>query len=323
MPRLPHSWLLLPACALLSACTIGFGEDDEDDGFAQGKAEVLVDEEYSNDYAVDAAGEQIARAGIAAGGVRPLSIRDLDDTDGDFELLTSDSVLASHPRFTPDGSRIVFEDHDSIDFEAHSRLAVVGTDGSGYRRLDLSTAANEEVGDIVFVDETSVIYERSSSALDYRYWTIALDGDSPPELAAVVPRDRPVSATLDPSGAQILWEYFDIDVSPGVTRVFVGPVDSAEGVSIAEHGYSATWSPDGTRIAYIADTGETEDDGLPLSAVYLVAADGSGEPARVPGLDCCLEGPLTWLPDDRIVVSNASYVVGDHRLYTLDASGLG
>ena len=322
MPRLPHSWLLLPACALLSACTIGFGEDEEDDGFAQGKAEVLVDEEYSNDYAVNAAGSQIARAGIHPGGVRPLSIRDLDD-DGDFEVLTDTSVLASQPRFTPDGSQIVFEDHDSIEFDTHSRLAVVGVDGSGYRRLDLSTAENEEVGDIVYVDDTSVIYERSSIDLDYRYWTIPLDGSAPPQEAAVVPRDRPASATLDPSGTQILWEYFDSEASPGVTHVFVGLVDSAEGVEIAEHGYSATWSPDGSRIAYLADTGETEDDGLPLSAVYLVAADGSGEPARVPGLDCCLEGPLTWLPDDRIVVSNASYVVGDHRLYTLDASGVG
>ena len=47
-----------------------------------------VDEEFSNDYAVDAAGRQLARGGIAPGGVRPLGIRDLDDRKGDFTVLT-------------------------------------------------------------------------------------------------------------------------------------------------------------------------------------------------------------------------------------------
>jgi hypothetical protein len=315
--------MVLPALALLAACSASLIDEDDDDGFAHSKGELLVNEERSNDYAVDPSQTRIARAGVyAGGGVHPLGVRDLD-SNKEFTDLTGAGVLASSPAWTPDGTRIVYVEHDTLDYDSPSRLAVAAADGSGHQTLALSTTPDEYVEEILAVDDAGVVtYEvsgRVDSALD-GFYTINLDG-SARQLLPDIPLRRD-DLTFDPSGERVLWTVYDDSDYPPVTHIFVGTFESSVGTEVAQGSYPA-WSPDGSRIVFLADTGDTEDDGLPLSALYVVPADGSGEPDEVPGRDCCMAGPLTWLDDDRIILARTSYVVGDYRLYTLDASDAG
>ncbi|MEV0612384.1 S9 family peptidase [Nonomuraea sp. NPDC050404] len=105
------------------------------------------------------------------------------------------------------------------------------------------------------------------------------------------------------------------------THLFVTDVWSGETRQVTEgdfHAGAPSWSPDGTRLAYVANP-DDDRDLRPGGAVYVLPATG-GEPERLtePGLICA---GVWWLGERLVTAALKGNPVGHTRLYTLGPGG--
>lgn len=283
------------------------------EGPGEGFAVLFSDEEGGSFLDVDPTGTRVVRDGT---GAEPLLVRDGDDGPFTPFLAADVSLPATQPKWVDDG-RVVFitrtEDGDD-DVLAEARLAVAAADGSSVRIIEESAGPYEDIYALAGVTGDVVYYVRyfghpKGAALV----SLHLDGTG---LERVMPfgyDDHDNSFRLSPDGTRITWST-SVD---GGFRVMVARSDGRGAVEVAE-GLSPVWSPEGDRLAYLTEVEPVNDGEPPAKQLMVVAADGSGEPEAVPGRHCCWLGPLAWLPDDRVLVSDDSLVVGEGRLYTLD-----
>ncbi|MFF9349454.1 S9 family peptidase [Streptomyces sp. NPDC014734] len=102
------------------------------------------------------------------------------------------------------------------------------------------------------------------------------------------------------------------------TRLFVVDVASGEVVPVTDADRNAgtpTWSPDGTRLAYPAQSGP-DSAALGASAAHVVEiGEHVGRPRRIGPADG-LAGPVNWYPDGSalLVVGRDTFAVGHARL---------
>lgn len=101
-------------------------------------------------------------------------------------------------------------------------------------------------------------------------------------------------------------EDYEIYVSSGTGRFIRNISNSPDSDEI-----SATWSPDGTKIAFASDRGGSLD-------VYVMNPDGSNivQLTDDPALDCCAE----WSPDGSKLLFHSDRS-GDFEVYSMNADG--
>lgn len=286
------------------------------EGPGEGFAVLFSDEEGGSFLDVDPTGTRVVRDGTGPEGEPPLLVRDGDEGPFTPFLAGDVSLPATQPKWVDDG-RVVFitrtEDGDD-DVLAEARLAVAAADGSSVRIIEESAGPYEDIYALAGVTGDVVYYVRyfghpRGAALV----SLHLDGTGLERVMPYRNEDHDNSFRLSPDGTRIAWST---SVDDGF-RVMVAESDGSGAVEVAE-GSSPVWSPEGDRLAYLTEVEPTNDEEFGLKQLMVVAADGSGEPEAVPGRHCCWLGPLAWLPDDRVLVSDDSLVVGEGRLYTLD-----
>ncbi|WP_405719848.1 TolB family protein [Streptomyces sp. NBC_00046] len=169
-----------------------------------------------------------------------------------------------------------------------------------------------------------------------------LSADGGEAVALTTSADRPAGAGIpvwSPDGSRIAFaapEAHRADSAPVVIdalgwkadgagligslrrQLFVVEVESGEFVQLTEgdrHVGSPSWSPDGTRLAYPAQT--TPDAAVfgPSAAHVVGVGENAPEPRRVGPADG-LAGPVSWFPDGSalLVVGRASFGVGHSEL---------
>jgi Tol biopolymer transport system component len=172
-----------------------------------------------------------------------------DDNDGIYSVVLRDlesrrvttvlpadanEHLYDDPELSPNGTQIALST-DRGSAELIEGIAVVNRDGSGFRRV--TTPANVDTLDV------APAWSPDGSRLLFTRITISGGTDGAPR-------------TIDTA-------LFTVPVAGGTPTALVG----------AENGYTADWSPDGTRIVFSDLANATTDDSGPL---VVLNADGSG-----------------------------------------------
>lgn len=257
----------------------------------------------------------IARNGLVAYAADG-DIHAVDPTTGASTAIVRGPETDVGPRFSRDGTRLVFE-RKASGSRGPGLLFVVGANGKGLTQVTPAPAIRQayqfspDGSEIMFtsvVDGTSSIsIAKSDGSGNVR----TLDLGMP----AVDPSYRP------PDGAEILFANGDlslhaVDVRTGVVRMIVG---SSEGRSRG----LAKWSPDGSQVSY-SDWGDSSSWTV---RVRVVAADGTGDRLLPTHPDAVWESALAWSNDGTRLVALRGYTgaggVGRVVVVPVDGSAIG
>lgn len=172
--------------------------------------------------------------------------------------ITDNLATDVHPKFSPDGSKIVFVS----DRDYQPEIYVMNADGSGQTRL--TNSSSYDLDPIWSPDGKKIAFISNRTGF-FDVFVMNADGSNKLRLTSSPAYD--ISPVWSPDGKQILFSsnrngFFDLYVmdSDGSN---LKQLTSAE-----SHEYYGSWSPDGYRIAYMStETGEAQ--------VYVMLADGS------------------------------------------------
>lgn len=231
-----------------------------------------------------------------------------DGTDP-VQLTDGDGVEAT-AAWSPDGTLVAFAASD--DPEGEFDLWLVGADGTGLRQLT-DTDDRSEASPSWSPDADRLVY--SENTLDDEGAAIRILEIDAPDGGAVTVVDRGDWPSWAPDGRSILYTG---DAGGGVGQLFTVSVDGGEPTMLELDGsatdlpasaYEAAWSPDGTRIAFVASSGDggSEDPVEWNEDIWVADADGTGARKVVssPGNDHWMP---TWSAD------------GQHLMYSADGT---
>ena len=232
-----------------------------------------------------------------------------------FDLATHDlDQVTDHPRADRDPMWIGDKIYFTSDRDGRNNLFAYDT-----RTQVIEQLTEEDLWDIRWPGddgESRIVYELDGELHIYNIAT----GTSAP-LAVNVPDDglwkRPSRIgvesliegySLSPKGERALFvargDVFTVPIEKGPTRNLTRSSNA--------HDKWASWSPDGSKIAYISDiTGEEE--------IFLVDQAGTGEPEQLTDNGAAMRYALRWSPDgERIAFSDKH-----GKLYVVDVSTKG
>ena len=189
----------------------------------------------------------------------------------DAKQLTDDDLLDQAPAISPDGSRIVWNQHSPAGMFTDRDLWTMGSDGSGQQLF--YDGSNEERSSQFTPDGQAVVIASETGDYDIRKVPATLTGLPLTTSTGIADEDDQLThePTVSPDGGRVafmqvptsapLGSPFDIyDVSiEGGTPVPLFDTAASE--------RDPSYSPDGTKIAFSVD-------GVPM----IGNADGSGEP---------------------------------------------
>ncbi|NDQ56478.1 MAG: protein kinase [Acidipila sp.] len=236
-----------------------FGQYDGGDiwrkDLGSGKEEKFLDNGFNPSFSPD--GKMLA---IDASWAGPRRIWIVDAQGHNPQQLTSDSSEAVdhlEPNWSPDGKRIVFQDHERTKFSTKvvnvaTRTVTTLTDG---RFHDLNPTWSRS---------GKYIYFTSDRGGGYNIWRIGVSEKSDPTGAAqqvTVGSGQDVQLAISPSGEQmvfaILRQNADLWRLPVSAQTGVATGDPEEVVASTREDSRGAWSPDATQIAFNSDrTGE-------------------------------------------------------------------
>ena len=235
--------------------------------------------------------------------------------------------------FTPAGDRLVFR--AALDAYNVRELYSVGIDGSGLTKLSgpISYPRNVAAGWSLSPDGSRVAYvaDQDPADLSDELYTVAVDGTGRVKISGDLPTGGAVidtSVAWRPDGSQVsyaadqdarqVYELYSAPALGGGTTKLSGALVPGGDVGQIRGG---AWSPDGSRVAYIADQ-------LQDNVVELFVASATGDSSvRVSGALIAGGGvynDFRWSPDGtRILYWVTGTNDGVNELFVALADGTG
>ncbi|MDX1638157.1 MAG: hypothetical protein R3281_09320 [Balneolaceae bacterium] len=177
----------------------------------------------------------------------------------DRKPLTWNLASDVHPRFSPDGSKIVFVSGR----DAQPEIYRMNADGSGQQRLTYSKAYS--LDPVWSPDGKQIAYISNLSGF-FDVYTMQADGSGKKRITRSSAYD--ISPVWSPDGSRIL---FSSDRENGIFNLFVMNADGSNVKRLTAgegNEYYGSWSPDGRQIAYLSTREGTTN-------LYVIRADGS------------------------------------------------
>ena len=232
------------------------------------------------------------------------------DADGSHRRQLTDTPAAEEsPAMSPDGSHVAFES----DRDGNSEIYVMDLPSRRVRRLtkdparDLAPAWSPDGARIAFMSDR---HNRASTDI----YTMKADGSDVQQLTGNLSNWAP---QYSPDGRELAYQVdrdvFVMDLATrAVRRLTFDP----------QNGMNPTWSPDGTRIAFVTTRGQHKAE------IYVMNADGTNQHVLVSMAIGDAIDPR-WSPDGRKVAFVLVPPSGDaaappdlQAIYTVDiASG--
>jgi tricorn protease len=226
----------------------------------------------------------------------------------DTETRTARNIT-NHDRSDRDpmwlADRIVFSSDRSgtLNLYSYDPANATTTPLTEYTQWDVRWPSADYAGNIVYelAGELQVLNTTTGQS---RAIPIRVPDDGLAMRPSRIPAQENIEGfSLSPKGERALFvargDVFTAPIENGVTRNLTKSSDA--------HDKLATWSPDGSKIAYASDvTGEEE--------IYVVNQDGSGEPERLTTGNVGMLFALEWSPDGERV----AYTDKNGKLYVIE-----
>jgi Tol biopolymer transport system component len=209
-----------------------------------------------------------------------------------------------NPRWSRDGTLVVFE--RKVSGNAGPGLLLVGRrDGTGLVRITPDEALIS--GNYEFSPDGSKVLVEVSVNNSPRVLIASTDGSGALELLA---RPTTNASWRPPDGSEILFMdggdpsngfggIHAVDTATGVVRTIVGE-------EYGRYRSFPSWSPDGSRIAYV----EFVDSPILTAQTHVMGADGSGDRTLPTPPGAMWQGPKAWSNDGTRLIAIRGYSGG-------------
>ena len=228
---------------------------------------------------------------------------DTVEPSGRHKLQLTTTAKDYAPRWSADGTRIVFEQLVKTGGASRDTIWVMNSDGSGQTKL---TQGPYDTGPAWSPDGTRIVFSRGIQGA-WTLWTMNADGTDQVQITFGAVDDT--WADWSPDGTRIAFTRFsDIATAApdGSNQVLLTPRRST--------GVLPRWSPDGTRLCYTSSDRGNED-------VWVMNADGSRK-VDLTSTDPSQDFSCAWSPDGTKIVFVTDRT-GNQDLWTMNSDGTG
>ena len=188
----------------------------------------------------------------------------LINADGTDQRLLTPAQAGRWPRFSPDGTKIAFDDGDPSSGD----IWVVNADGTDARNLTKDRTARNIRPDWS-PDGQKIVFARSGDI-----YLMNADGSDPAQLTGAGSDNAPA---WSPDGQKIVFQSH----RDGNDEIYVMNADGSDQTRLTNYpgrDDNPSWSPDGDQIAFHRDL-----QGTQILEIYVMNADGS-DPTPLTGL---------------------------------------
>jgi len=208
--------------------------------------------------------------------------------------------------WSPDGERIVF----TTERDGNWELYVMDADGSNQRRL--TNTPVDEASPAVSPDGEKIAFVFGAYGDDPSIWVMNADGSGRVRLAS---GDWP---SWSPDSRRIVYT----SGAWNDPRISFVNADGSEQRTLDVRGASQpAFSPNGEKIAYVADVGPDKDT-WDNEEVFVMNPDGSGR-ARLTDMPGNDHWPPTWSPDGTRIAFTSDSAGQDGKIQAINTDGSG
>lgn len=237
------------------------------------------------------------------------------NSDGSEQTrLTYSGASDDYPRWSPDGTKILFQSDRDNPETGFADVYVMNADGSGQTRL--TTDTNDDSAAVWSPDGTKIAFQSARNGVSYQVYVMNADGSRQMNISNSGANDTQPS--WSPGGMKIAFASDRVEAD--FSSVYLMNTDGSNQTRLTFSGNGfrdeqPAWSPNGTKLAFtstrdsIVETWqETDDDGAIVTKsalhinkeIYVMNADGTNQ-TRFTN-DLSNDDSPNWSPDGTRII---------------------